>query len=418
MNQLPIEPSASVIAVQISPHLRSLIVVSAPLNLSLSQVPAADSAVVMVSHISPHLRSLIAVSAPPNFSLSQVPAADSAVVIAFQISPQLRFLIASRPFPNRSLRFSPIFPRLSQIASRISLPNLPQSVCFRPSHMAATISGILAIRSGIACTRPTARLAIISTPAGISSGSAAMMPSSSPFTSCMAASASCGMFWIRKSARLRTRFVASSVMGPMLSVIAVTSDLSRSMAAGSSVLISPGSRCARAPTACVRAPLITGSASVTISATSSSAPVTVSSSSSIRPGISSGDTPSWRAAATLPMDVVAASTSGLNAGIITRPMEFLRAVPVALNRCIESSKAPIFCRFSSLNTVPMAWASLPRSFHALLPASIRGLSSLADFPNRSMAMASRSASLSILPSASMASQNTSSVSRRLPFESR
>ena len=99
-------------------------------------------------------------------------------------------------------------------------------------------------------------------------------------------------------------------------------------------------------------------------------------------------------------------------------MLFFRAVPVALKRCMLSSKAPIFARFSSLKTVPMAWASLPISRQARLPASISGFSSLALFPNSSMAAASRSVGFSICPRASMASQKMSSLLRRFPSKSR
>ena len=143
--------------------------------------------------------------------------------------------------------------------------------------------------------------------------------------------------------------------------------------------------------------------------------VLISSSSSS--SSSSGLTPSCSAAATLPMLLLAASTRGWKAGIITRPMLFFSAVPVALNFCMESSKAPILSRFSLLNTVPMASASLPRSRQARLPASISGFSSLALLPNSSMAAASRSVGFSIFPRASMASMNTSSLSRRFPSKS-
>ena len=98
-------------------------------------------------------------------------------------------------------------------------------------------------------------------------------------------------------------------------------------------------------------------------------------------------------------------------------MLFFSASPVEVKRCMLSSKAPILARFSSLNTVPMAWASLPISRHAALPASISGFSSLALSPNSSMASASRSAPASMLCSESMASQNTSSVLRMLPSKS-
>ena len=98
-------------------------------------------------------------------------------------------------------------------------------------------------------------------------------------------------------------------------------------------------------------------------------------------------------------------------------MLFFSAVPVALKRCILSSNAPILAMFSSLNTVPMACASLPISRHAALPASISGFSSRALSPNSCIASASRSAPASMLCSASIASQNTSSVPRMLPSKS-
>ena len=279
------------------------------------------------------------------------------------------------------------------------------------------ISGSRRTTSGMAPISPTASCTIICVAAGISWGSAAISPSASPMISWIALSASCGRLWIRKSASCVTSVVASSVIGPMLAVTALTTLCSSPIAAGSSVVTSPGSLLAIVPTSLVMTSLTTGMAFSTSPITSSSASSTVSSSSSISPGISSGVTPSCSAWATLPMLLAAASTSGWNAGIITRPMLFLSAVPVAFIFCMESSKDPILLRFSSENTVPMAAASLPRSLKALLPAWISGFSSLALFPKSAMAAASRSLSFSILPSASIADQNTVSLSSRLPLAS-
>ena len=321
--------------------------------------------------------------------------------------------------PSRFITVVPIEPIAPVIAPRISVPMPAQSMSEwnSPFQMAVKISGSRATSCGSAWIRPTPSCTTASIPAGISSGSAAIRPSASPLISCTADRASVGRFSIRNLPRLVSRLVASCVIGPMFAVTASTTLCSRFIAAGSSVLARAGSLAARLPMIFVSMALSTGMASSAMSITLSSAPVTVSSSSSTSAGISSGATPSCRALATLPMLWLAASTSGWKAGISTRPIEFLSAVPVALKRCMESSKAPILARFSSEKTVPMALASLPRSRQALEPASIRGLSSLALLPNSCMATASRSVSFSILPSASMASQKTSSVLLRFPSKS-
>ena len=226
-----------------------------------------------------------------------------------------------------------------------------------------------------------------------------------------------GRLSIRKPATCVTSSVASCVSGSTFSRMASTTPCSRFTAAGSSTRSIPGRASATWVTIPPTRRVTTGRLSSTSFSTSSKASMAVFISSSSSPSISEGLTPSCSAFATLPMDPAAASTRGLKAGIITRPMLFFSAVPVALNRCMESSNAPMVSRFSLLNTVPMASASLPMSRQARDPASISGFNSFALLPNSSMAIASRSVGFSILPSASMASISTSSLSRRLPLKS-
>ena len=334
----------------------------------------------------------------------------------FQAS--MTFCCVSSGTPSRSMIVFPMLPMPERIASSTSPPSLIQSLFFRPSQMAVTICGSFSTSRGMPWIRPSASFTIIWMAAGSSSGSASMMPSTTPSSSLPAASISSGRLSIKKPATLVTSSVASSVSGPMLSVIPVSTLCSSSTAAGSSTRVSPGSASAMWFTIRVTSLVTMGSLSSTMSSTSSKASMAVLINSSSSSSSSSGLTPSCSAAATLPMLLLAASTRGWKAGIITRPMLFFRAVPVALNFCMESSNAPIFARFSLLKTVPMAWASLPMSRQARLPASISGFSSLALLPNSSMAIASRSTGFSILPRASMASMNTSSLSRRSPLKSR
>ena len=129
------------------------------------------------------------------------------------------------------------------------------------------------------------------------------------------------------------------------------------MAAGSRVVIRPGSWAARAFTRLVMALLMIGSASPTIPTTSVKAALAVSTSPSTMPAISDGSTPFCSASATSAIAPPAASTRGWKAGISARPMLVFSASPAAVMRCMLSSKAPIFARFSSLNTAPIAAAS-------------------------------------------------------------
>ena len=320
--------------------------------------------------------------------------------------------------PSRSRMLWPTLTRAPVMLVRMSVPSFAQSSLAMPSQMAFTISGSFSTTLGMASTRLVPSLTIISTAAGISSGSAAISPSARPISRSVAAVVSVGRFSIRKPARLVSRLVAISVMGPIFLTTASTTACSRSMAAGSRVSISPGSSSAMVLITPVAVVLMTGIISSTWPRMSSSAVFTVPSSSSASPGSSAGLTPSCSDLATLPMLSLAASTSGWKAGISTSPMLFFSASLVAFIFCMESSNDPILARFSSLKTVPMASASLPSSFHALLPASISGFSSLALLPNSSMASASRSAGFSILPSCSMMSQKTSSLLRKFPSKSR
>ena len=302
----------------------------------------------------------------------------------------------------------------SMMLPRMVLPRVGQSVLIRPFQMAVMISGIRATSCGMPWIRPAASCTAASMPAGISCGSASMMPPRMLFSRSMPVVSSVGRFAVRKDARLVTSVVATPAKAPTFSVSTFTMVCSRSMAAGSSACRMPGSSAPRVPTTWLTTALITGMYSVTVLTTWLRVVLKAFTRSPTRPGISAGSTPCCSAQLTRAMLSAAVSTSGWKMGIRFRPMAVFRLSVVAVMRCMLSSKEPIFARFSSVNTVPMACASLEYCCQASAPASISGFSSFALLPNRSMARASRSDSLAMPPRAVMASQNTSSVPRMLP----
>ena len=243
------------------------------------------------------------------------------------------------------------------------------------------------------------------------------MPSSSPSTSCTAASARSLPLSARKPASDVTSEVANSAMGCTFALMASTRLFSNPMATGSSFISSPGSLPASALTTCVTASDTMGSAPSISPTTSVSVLSTTRRKPSSMPGSSSGVTPSCNARETSAMAVVAASTSGWNAGISVSPMAFFSPSLLCFTRCILSSKEPMAASASSLKTTPICAASALMPLKAALPASMSGFSSRALSPNRDIASASRSAPASMLCSASIASQNTSSVPRIFPSKS-
>ncbi|MPM25144.1 hypothetical protein SDC9_71634 [bioreactor metagenome] len=105
------------------------------------------------------------------------------------------------------------------------------------------------------------------------------------------------------------------------------------------------------------------------------------------------------------------SASVCNCGSSTVPMTRFAAREPCFRRCTESSNCPSFSMLSSLSTAPMRLASSVSAAMPSLPCSISGLRSCALLPKSCMASASRSVSFDTLPSASMASQYTVSLSR-------
>ena len=151
------------------------------------------------------------------------------------------FSCMSSGTPSRSMMSFPMVPRPFRIPSSTSPPSCFQSVAFRPSQMAFTISGSFSASLGIPWISPSASFTIISMAAGISSGSASMMPSTSPSSSLPPASKRPGRLSISRPATLVTSSVASVVSGSTLSVIPLITLSSSCTAAGSSTRVSPGS---------------------------------------------------------------------------------------------------------------------------------------------------------------------------------
>ena len=217
------------------------------------------------------------------------------------------------------------------------------------------------------------------TAAGISLGNALEIPFASPVTIFTAPSSSNGSISMIPFARLSTIVTAESVIAGILS----TSPEISAFIMSTPMFINVGSCCAIRFTASDRPCPIT----VDIFITSPFA--------------------SFIPFANLPRISTPSPAKVSRNGKAISDIEFLSPPALAFNFCILSSNAPSRCSCSPLITTPKASASCPSCLKASEPASMIGFSSCADFPNSSIAKASRSVSFGIFPSASMASQYTS-----------
>ena len=297
----------------------------------------------------------------------------TAVRMALPTPAQSTVLASARPAANFSLIASPSFPSPFFIPVRIVVPSSPHFTPFTPFH------------------RPFSRPGTAAT----SFGAAVRMPWASAPTMAPALWPSCSAFAVMASTRL----------------------VSSPTPAGISMSTSPGSISATVPTMPVTACMAAGIAWRIVPMKPVSTPLALPSTLRMIFSSSPGCRPSARALLTSAMASVAASTSGPKAGATTAPMVFFSPSPVYWNFCMLSSKAPRAERASSPSTPPSWCACLDTSRSASPPAVISGFSSLALLPNSSMARASRWVSFSMAPRASMASANTSSLSRSSPLES-
>ena len=252
--------------------------------------------------------------------------------------------------------------------------------------MASTTAGI---SSGSASPIPDASVAIICTAASSKAGRLSIMPCTSAMTSCKAPSVICGSASINACNRVMTIWTAASIMTGRLSTIAPPMDVTISKPTWMRLGRFSISIFTRLPTVLPMTSLI----------------FVQSPPASDNPRVNS------------PRSVTLSSANIWRWGSSTVPSMFLAAALPALSRWMLSSNLPRAFSESSLITAPIRFASSVSSAIPAEPCAIKGFSSWADFPKICMASTSRSVSFDTLPSASMVSQYTVSLSRRLPLAS-